>query len=97
MIIQKEKISFYIANTRDLVSLKLKLAILGQNWKEDSCFRHHKISSPLDGIYGSKAVDKTLLKVSEKKERKKLKRARIFSPPRVLIVTKNLESLLTQL
>ena len=66
MIINKEKLPFLIANTRDLVSLKLKLAVLGQNWEENSCFRHQNISSPLDGIDGSKAVDKTLLEVSAK-------------------------------
>ena len=55
-----------IANTRDLVSLKLKLAVLGQNLEENSCFRHQNISSPLDGIDGSKAVDKMLLEVSVK-------------------------------
>ena len=66
MIINKEKLPFLIANTRDLVSLKLKLAVLGQNWEENSCFRHQNISSPLDGIDGSKAVDKMLLEVSLK-------------------------------
>ena len=44
----------------------MKLAVLGQNWDENSCFRHQKCSSPLDGIDGSKAVDKMLLEVSAK-------------------------------
>ena len=66
MIINKGKIPFFIENTRELVSLKLKLAVLGQNWEENSCFRHQNISSPLDGIDGSKAVNKTLQEVSAK-------------------------------
>ena len=66
MIINKEKIPFFNANTGDLISLKLKLPVLGQNLEENSCFRYQNISSPLDGIYGSKAVDKTLLEVSAK-------------------------------
>ena len=48
-----------IANKRDSVSLKLKLAVLGQNWEETSYLRHQHISSPLDGIDAAKAVDKT--------------------------------------
>ena len=42
------------------------MAVLGQNWEENNCFRHQKFSVPLDGMYGSKAVDKTLLGVSSK-------------------------------
>ena len=57
MCIRKEKIPFFIANTRDSVSLKLKLAVLGQNWEENNCLRHQNSSAPLDGIDGSKAVD----------------------------------------
>ena len=49
-----------------MVSLKLKLAVLGQNWKENIFLRHQNISAPLDCIDGSKAVDKTLLEVSAK-------------------------------
>ena len=57
--------------------------------------RHQNISSSLDGIDGSKAVEKVLLEVSAKiGEAKKLKEARICSTPWVLIVTKNLKSLL---
>ena len=44
----------------------MKLAVLGHNWKENNCLRPQNISSPLDGIDGSKAVDKTLLEVSAK-------------------------------
>ena len=66
MIIKIEKKLFCNANTRDSVSLMLKLAVLGQNWKENICLRHQNISAPLDGIDGSKAVDKTLLEVSVK-------------------------------
>ena len=50
----------------DLVSLKLKLAVSGQNWEANSCLRHQNISVSLDGIDGSKAVEKALLEVSEK-------------------------------
>ena len=42
------------------------MAVLGQNWKENNCLRHQSISAPLDGMYGSKAVDKALLEVSSK-------------------------------
>ena len=42
------------------------MAVLGQNWEENNCLRHQNISAPLDGMYGSKAVDKTLLEVSSK-------------------------------
>ena len=42
------------------------MAVLGQNWEENNCFRHQNFSVPLDGMYGSKAVDKTLLGVSSK-------------------------------
>ena len=47
-------------------SLKLKLVVLGQNWEENSWLRHQHISSPQDGIDGSKAVDKTHLEASAK-------------------------------
>ena len=87
---KKKKKNLFIANTSDSVSLRLKPAILGQKWEVKSCLRHHNISSSLDGIEGSKAVEKTLLEVSAKnKGSKKLKEARIFSTPQVLIVTKN--------
>ena len=66
MFIRKEKNTLFIANTSDSVSLKLKLAILGQKWEVNSRLRHHNISSSLDGIDGSKAVEKTLLEVSAK-------------------------------
>ena len=42
------------------------MAVLGQNWKENNCLSHQNICAPLDGIYGSKAVNKTLLEVSSK-------------------------------
>ena len=66
MFIRKEKNTLFIANTSDSVSLKLKLAVLGQNWEVNSCLRHQNISSSLDGIDGSKAVENTLLEVSTK-------------------------------
>ena len=66
MCIRKEKNTLFIANTRDSVSLKLKLAVLGQNWEVNSCLRHQNIFSSLDGIDSSKAVKKALLEVSEK-------------------------------
>ena len=53
-------------NTKDWVSLELKLSVLGQNWKENNCLRPQNISEPPDGIDGSKAFDKTLLEVSVK-------------------------------
>ena len=66
MIMKKEKLLFIIANTRDSVSLKLKFALLGQNWEVNSCLRRTIISSSLDGIDGCKAVEKALLEVSAK-------------------------------
>ena len=66
MFIRKEKNTLFIANTSDSDSLKLKLAILGQNWEVNSCLRHQNISSSLDVIDGSKAVEKALLEVSAK-------------------------------
>ena len=42
------------------------MAVLGQNLEEHICLRHQNISAPLDGMYSSKAVDKTLLEVSSK-------------------------------
>ena len=42
------------------------MIVLGQNGEENNCLRHKNISAPLDGTYGSKAVDKTLLEVSSK-------------------------------
>ena len=84
-----------MANTRDWVSLKLKWPVLGQNWKENNCLRHQNISEPLDGIDGLKAFDKTLLEVSAKKgEAKSNKELKKISTAHVLIMTKNLESLL---
>ena len=50
------------------------MAVLGQNWEEKNCLRHQKFSAPLDGMYGSKAVDKTLLGVSSKIEETKIKK-----------------------
>ena len=67
MCIRKEKNTLFIANTSNSVSLKLKLAILGQNWEVNSRLRHQNISSSLDSIDHSKAVEKTLLEVSAKK------------------------------
>ena len=49
------------------------MAVLGQNWEENHCFRHQTISSPLDGIDGYNAVDKKLLEVSPKKGKAKSK------------------------
>ena len=66
MFIRKEKNTLFIANTSNSVSLKLKLAIVGQKWEVNSCLRHHNISSSLDGIDGSKSVEKTLLAISAK-------------------------------
>ena len=63
-----------ITNTIYLVSLKLKLAVLCQNWKKNNCFWLLNISAPLDGIVGSKDVDKTLLEVSAKKGEAKSKK-----------------------
>ena len=74
MIIKKEILLFCIANTRHSVSLKLKLAVLGQNWEENNCLRHQNICAPLDGIDDSKAFDKTLLEVSAKKGEAKRKK-----------------------
>ena len=42
------------------------MAVVGQNWEENNYLRHTNISAPLDGIYGSKAVNKKLLGVSSK-------------------------------
>ena len=92
MIIKKYP---FIANARDSVSVRLKLAVLRQNIGENSSLRNQNISSTLDGIVGSNGVNNTLLEVSAKKgEAKTKKAARIFSAPPVLIVTKNLESLI---
>ena len=66
MFIRKEKNTLCIANTSSSVSLKLKLAVLGQNWEVNSSLRHQNISSSLDGIDGCKAVEKALLEVSAK-------------------------------
>jgi hypothetical protein len=40
------------------------MAVLGQKWEENNCLMHQNLSAPLDGMYGSKAIDKTLLGVS---------------------------------
>ena len=53
-------------NTIYSVSLKLKLAVICQNWKKNNFFWLLNISAPLDGIVGSKAVNKTLLEVLTK-------------------------------
>ena len=63
---RKEKNTLFITYIRYSVSLKLKLAVLGQNWVVNCCLRHQNISSSLDGIDGSKAVEKVLLEVSKK-------------------------------
>ena len=73
-----EKLPLYIVNTRDSVSLRLKLAVLGQKWEENSCLRHQSISSPIDGMDSSKAVDKTLLEVSAKIEEAQSKKELAF-------------------
>ena len=55
------------------------MAVLGQNWEENNYLRHQNISAPLDGMYGSKAVNKTLLGVSSKiGEAKSKKELEIF-------------------
>ena len=52
------------------------MAVLGQKWEENNCLMHQKFSAPLDGMYGSKAVDKMLLgvasKIGETKSKKEL-------------------------
>ena len=74
------------------------MAVLGQNLEENNCLRHQNIFAPLDGMYGSKAVDKTLLEVSSKiGEAKKNIYIEFFSTPLVLIVTQNLEGLLRKI
>ena len=67
MILKKHP---FIANTRDSVSVRLKLAVLGQNLEENSSFRNQNISSTLNGIVGSNGVDNTILEVSAKKKGK---------------------------
>ena len=42
------------------------MAVLGQNLEENNCLMHQNFSAHLDGMYGSKAVNKTLLGVSSK-------------------------------
>ena len=42
------------------------MAVLGQNWEENICLRHQNIAAPLDGMYGLKSVNKTLLELSSK-------------------------------
>ena len=63
---KKRKNALFIANTRNSVSLKLKLPVLGQNLEVNSCLRQQNIYSSLDGIDGSKVVEKALLEISEK-------------------------------
>ena len=56
---------------------------------------HQNSPTSVDGIYGSKDVEKTLLTVSTKiGEARSKKWDRIFSTPWALIVTKILESLI---
>ena len=50
------------------------MAVLGQNWEENKYLRHQNISAPLDGMYVSKAVNKTLLGVSSKIDEAKSKK-----------------------
>jgi len=50
------------------------LAVLSQHWEENNCLRHQNISAPQDGMYGSKAVNKTLLGVSSKIVEAKIKK-----------------------
>ena len=66
MFTGKEKNTLFIANKSDSVSLKWKLADLGPNEEVNSCLRHQNISSYLNGIDVSKAVEKALLEVSAK-------------------------------
>ena len=80
MFIRKEKNTLFIANTSNSVSLKLKLPVLGQNLEVNSCLRHQNIFSSLNGVEGSKAVEKALLEVSAKiGETKSTQEARIFN------------------
>ena len=74
MIIQEKKYTFFIANTIGSGQLNFKMAVLGQNWEENNYLRHQNMSAPLDGMYGSKAVNKTLLGVSSKKGEAKSKK-----------------------
>ena len=77
---KKKKILLFIAITRNSVSLKLILAVIGQKWKENNCLGHQNISEPLDGIYGLKAVHETLLEVSAKiGEAKSIKELEFFN------------------
>ena len=64
----------FIANARDSVSARLKLAVLRQNLGENSSLRNQNISSTLDGIVGSNGVNNTLLEVSAKKGEAKSKK-----------------------
>ena len=66
VITKKDKLLLFIANTRNSVSLKLILAVIGQKWKENNCLGHQNISEPLDGIDGLKDGHETLLEVSAK-------------------------------
>ena len=59
MIIKEEELPFYYCKHKNL-------AVLGQTWEENKSLRHQNISASLDGIDGSKAVDKMLLEVSGK-------------------------------
>ena len=40
------------------IQFRLKSAVLGQNFKENNCLEQQNIFAPLDGIDGSKAVEK---------------------------------------
>ena len=59
---------------KDSASLNLKFAVLDQNWEEINCLRHHNFVAPLDEIHGSKAVDYTLLGITEKIGETRIKR-----------------------
>ena len=66
MIMKKEKITIFIANTRDSASPNFEFAGSGQNWEEIDCLRHQNLVAPLDEIHGSKAVDSMLQEITEK-------------------------------
>ena len=60
---KKRKEKLFYCKHKISVSLKLKLAVLGQNWEVNSSLKHQNISSSLNGIDGSKTVEIALLEV----------------------------------
>ena len=88
---KKRKILFFIANKRFSVSLKLKLAVLGQNGKENNRVEHQNISALLGGRDGLKALNKTLLEVWAKIGEAKSNKELDFFNARVFDYDKNLQ------